>query len=635
MPEATAPIRLRFGVFEVDLRAGELRKHGVRLRLQEQPFQVLAMLLERPGETVTREELRNRLWTAETFVDFDHGVNKAVNRIRDALGDSATSPRFVETVARRGYRFIADVTIAEGAPPVRPEVKAGDLGRADDESVAPVAAPSPRRWYPWVTGVALALASIVVVVWTYRSRAPQPAPIRSLAVLPLENLSGDASQEYFADGMTDELIATLGQISALRVISRTSVMAYKRARKPLPQIAGELNVDALVEGTVLRSGDQVRITAQLIEGRADKHLWSETYDGDLRDTLTLQHKVAGAIAEQIRINLNPHEQGTLRHGHVVDPQAYEAYLKGRFFWNKRTGDDLVKAVEYFNQAIARDPNYAQAYSGLADTYALLGDWEYGVLAPREAFPRAKAAAVRALELDNTLSEAHTSLAFCLDAFDWDLQSADTEFRRGIDLNPGYATAHHWYAWHLSLLRRNDDAIAEMKKAQHLDPLSLIINADLAELLLIAHLTDDSIQQSRKTIEMDVNFPLAHNQLAVAYLQRGRYDQAIPELQKAVQLSAGSPTCTANLARAFAASGRRNEALRLVGELRKRSRASYSNASEIAAVYAALGENDQAMSWLEKGFEERFNPSVLLRPGFDPLRADRRFHELERRIGISR
>ncbi|PYR88451.1 MAG: hypothetical protein DMF84_28050 [Acidobacteria bacterium] len=638
MSEASSPVRLRFGVFEVNLRAGELRKHGMKLRLPEQPFQVLAMLLERPGEIVTREELRNRLWTAETFVDFDHGVNKAVNRIRDALGDSATSPRFVETVARRGYRFIADVGVAEGAPIVGRDATAADLVRVDDESRATVAAPtSPagfRRWYPWtITGVALALASIVIV-WALQSRASQPGPIRSLAVLPLENLSGDGSQEYFADGMTDELIATLGQISALRVISRTSVMPYKRARKPLPQIARELNVDAVIEGTVLRAGGQVRITAQLIEARDDKHLWSDSYDGDLRDTLTLQNTVARAIAEQIRINLNPQEQATLKRRKVVDPEAYEAYLKGRYFWNKRTGDDLEKAVDYFNRAIERDPTYAQPYSGLADTYALLGDWEYGVLAPRDALPRAKAAAVKALQLDNMLGEAHTSLAFCLDAFDWDLKSAETEFRRGMELNPGYATAHHWYAWHLSVLGKNSEAIAELKKAQTLDPLSLIINADLAELLLIAHLTDESIQQSRKTIEMDVNFPLAHNQLAVAYLQGQRHDEAIAELQKAVRLSAGSPTCVANLARAFAVSGRRNEALQLLGDLKTRARASYSNAAEIAVVYAALGDNDQAMTWLETGYEERFNPSVLLRPGFDSLRADRRFQDLERRIGLS-
>ena len=597
------------------------------------------MLLERPGELVSREELRNRLWTAETFVDFDHGVNKAVNRIRDALGDSATSPRFVETVARRGYRFIGDVAVIERAPGAGSESTPDDLTPVEDRSAGAVAAPPLpgrlRRWYPWTITGAMALASIVLVAWVLQSKAPRPGPIRSIAVLPLENLSGDDSQEYFADGMTDELIATLGQISALRVISRTSVMSYKRARQPLPRIARELNVEAVVEGTVLRAGDRVRITAQLIDARDDTHLWSDSYDGELRDTLTLQNTVARAIAEQIRINLSAQEQATLKQRQVVNPQAYEAYLKGRYFWNKRTGHDLEKAVGYFSLAIERDPSYAPAYSGLADAYALLGDWEYGVLAPTDAFPRAKAAAVKALQLDDTLGEAHTSLAFCLDGFDWDARSADTEFRRGLELNPGYATAHHWYAWHLSLLGRNDEAIAEMKKAQNLDPLSLIINADLAELLLIAQFTDASIQQSRKTIEMDVNFALAHNQLGLAYLQSQRRDDAISELQQAVQLSAGSPTCTANLARAFAISGRRDEAVQLLEDLKKRSQGGSSNAPEIAVVYAALGDNDQAMTWLEKGYHERFNPGVLLRPGFDPLRADPRFQDLERRVGLGR
>src|SRR3954447_16050613 len=406
MSEARSPLRVRFGVFEVDLRAGELRKHGMKLRLPEQPFQVLAMLLERPGEVVSREELRNRLWTAETFVDFNHGMNKAVNRIRDALGDSATSPRFVETVARRGYRFIADVIAVESAPAATPDGRTGDVAALEDDAIAVLdAPPSPSRWGRWyrwaIAGGALVVASIAIALWAVESRTPTPTAIRSLAVLPLENLSGDAAQEYFADGMTDELIATLGQISALRVISRTSVMAYRRARKPLPQIARELNVDAVIEGTVLRAGGQVRITAQLIEARDDKHLWSDSYDGDLRDTLTLQNTVARAIAEQIRINLNPQEQATLKRRKVVDPDAYEAYLRGRYFWNKRTGEDLEKAVAYFNRAIERDPTYAQPYSGLADAYALLGDWEYGVLAPRDALPRAKAAAVKALQLDNT------------------------------------------------------------------------------------------------------------------------------------------------------------------------------------------------------------------------------------------
>ena len=639
MREASTPVRLRFGAFEVDLRAGELRKQGLKIRLQEQPFRVLAMLLERPGEIITRDELRSRLWSAETFVDFDHGVNKAVNRIREAIGDSATSPRFIETVARRGYRFVADVAPVE--EPRDAELEALSDGRPPLEpDRQPSAAQPARPWRAWrvwsIAGLVVALASIAgIVVWGRRSHASPAAPIQSLAVLPLDNLSGDASQEYFADGMTDELIATLSQISALRVISRTSAMLYKHARKPLLQIGRELNVDAVIEGAVFRSGSQVRITAELVDARDDKHLWSESYDGDLRDTLTLQHEVARAIAEQIRISLNARERAALRQDKVVDPQAYEAYLKGRYFWNKRTGDDFRKASEFFNQAIERDPGYARAFSGLADTYALMGDWEYGVLAPKEALPRAKAAAIKALELDNTLGEAHTSLAFLLDAFDWDVTSAETEFRRAIELNPGYATAHHWYAWHLSVRGRNREAIAEMRKAQTLDPLSLIINADFAELLVIAGSTEEAIEQSRKTIELNADFPLAHNQLGVAYLASGRRAEAVGELQRAVQLSGGSPTCTANLARAFADSGRTEEARHLLGDLKKRSQSGYSNATEIATVYAALGDHAEAMNWLDKAYGERFNPSALLRPGFDALRGDQRFQDLERRVGLGR
>jgi TolB-like protein/Flp pilus assembly protein TadD len=481
----------------------------------------------------------------------------------------------------------------------------------------------------------LLLLMASLVTWKLRSRNRPSPVIRSLAVLPLESLSSDASQDYFADGMTDELISDLGQISALRVISRTSVMAYKHSRKPLPQIARELNVDAVVEGTVLRSGDQVRITAQLIEAFADKHLWSQSYQGELRDTLALQNRVASAIADQIRIKLNPQEQAALKSAKVVNPEAYESYLKGRYFWNKRTGDGLKVALAYFNQAIEEDPHYAQAYSGLADTYALLGDWQYAVMTPKEALPKAKAAAIKALELDSGLGEAHNSLAFCLDGFDWDFDSAGKEFRRAIELNPGYATAHHWYAWHLSLVGRYDEAIAEMRKAENLDPLSLIINADLAELLALAHSYEESIRQSRKTIEMDPNFALAHNQLAQAYLQKHMNDEAVAELQEAAQLSGGSPTVMANLARAYAASGKRSEAIKLLSDLKKRSESSYSYGPEIALIYAALGDRDQAISWLEKGYEERFNPGVLLRPGFDPLRSDPRFEGLMRRIGLPR
>jgi tetratricopeptide (TPR) repeat protein len=412
-------------------------------------------------------------------------------------------------------------------------------------------------------------------------------------------------------------------------------MAYKHARKPLPQIARELNVDAVVEGTVLRSGDQVRITAQLIDAFADKHIWSQSYEGELKDTLALQNRVARAIADQIRISLNPQERAALKTVKVVNPEAYEDYLKGRFFWNKRTADGLKVAQTYFGRAIDEDPKYAPAYSGLADTYALLGDWQYAVMTPKDAFPKAKAAAIKALELDSSLGEAHNSLAFCLDAFDWNFDAAGKEFQRAIELNPSYATAHHWYAWHLSLLGRYDEAIAEMRKAENLDPLSLIINADLAELLVIAHSYDESIQQSLKVIEMDPDFALAHNQLGQAYLQKHMQEQAVAELQKAVQLSANSPTCIANLARAYVASGKPSEAVTLLNDLKKRSNSTYSNAAEIAVIYASLGDPDQAITWLEKGYEQRFNPSVLLRPGFDPLRSDPRFKDLVRRIGLPR
>src|SRR5215467_1365555 len=388
--------RLRFGVFELDLRAGELRKHGLRVRLQEQPFQVLAMLLEHHGEVVTREELQKKLWSADTFVDFDHGLNKAINKIREALGDSAESPRFIETVARRGYRFLAEVKVDDAAPSRSTET-AGDPPHATGHSDFAKRVPSLRAWK--ISAFVLLLLGAPFAAWRLHSwNRPSPI-IRSLAVLPLESLSNDASQDFFADGMTDELISDLGQISELRVISRTSVMAYKHARKPLPQIARELKVDAVVEGTVLRSGDQVRITAQLIEASADKHLWSQSYEGELRDALELQNKVARAIADQIRISLNPQEQAALKAAKVVNPEAYVSYLKGRYFWNKRTGDSLKAALAYFNQAIEEDPKYARAYSGLADTYALLGDWQYAVMTPKEALPKAKAAAIKALELD--------------------------------------------------------------------------------------------------------------------------------------------------------------------------------------------------------------------------------------------
>jgi len=634
------PSVVRFGTYEVCFPAGEVRKAGMRIRIQQQPMKLLEMLLERPGEVVTREELRGRIWASESFGDFDQAVNIAIGKLRSALGDSAENPRYIETVPKRGYRFIADVSRVDAdTGPKKPESAAGDLGAAE-VGPKPAGAELPGAHKGWlrstphaIVTLALVLTLSILTAWLFRSRSHAPTGIRSLAVLPLENLSGDPAQNYFADGMTDELITDLAQISALRVISRTSAMVYKGAHKPLPQIAHELNVDAVVEGTVLRSGDKVRITAQLIDASKDKHLWSQSYEGELRDTLALQNRVASAIADQIRINVTPQEQAALKSVEAVNPVAYESYLKGRYFWNKRTADELRVALAYFNQAIEQDPKYARSYSGLADTYALLGDWQYAAMSPKEAFPKAKAAAIKALELDSSLGEAHNSLAFVLDGFDWDLEAAGREFRQAIELSPGYATAHHWYAWHLSLLGQYDEAIAEMRKAQSLDPLSLIINSDLAEILILAHSYDESMQQSLKTIELDPNFALAHNQLAEAYIQKHMYEKAITELRKAVQLSGDSPTLIANLARAYVLSGKRSEAVQLLNDLKKRSDPGNSSAPEVAMIYASLGDNDQAMSWLDKAYDARFNPGVLLRPGFDPLRSDSRFQDLVRRVGL--
>jgi TolB-like protein/DNA-binding winged helix-turn-helix (wHTH) protein/Flp pilus assembly protein TadD len=631
-----APCRLRFGVFEVDLRAGELLKRGLRIRLQEQPFRVLTMLLERPGELVTREELRKALWS-QTVVDFDHGINKAINKIREALGDSAENPRFVETVARRGYRFLGTVI------PITASVD-GEPAPASDDNVAPVDSSlggladigtrhRPRAWRALAFGLgsALALALAVALSWFFYD--PSPPKIRSLAVLPLESLSSDASQDYFADGMTDALIADLGQISALQVISRTSAMTYKRVRKPLPVIGRELNVQAVVEGTVLRSGERVRITAQLIQVPDEKHLWAHSYEGDLRDTLTLQNSIARAIAEQIEVALNRQEAAALDKARTVKPQAYEAYLKGRYFWNKRSAEGLRKAIVYFDQAIDADPDYARAYSGLADSYALSGDWEYALLAPQEAFSKAKAAATRALILDDNLSEAHTSLAFILDLYYWDWASAEREYRRALALNPGYATAHHWHAWHLMVTGRMGEGIAELKQAQSLDPLSLIISADLADALCIARSYDESLQQSQRTIEMDPNFALAHYLRGQALLQKHEVDQAITELRRAVELSADNATFESGLANAYGVSGRREEAMEIAKTLGGRKDRNPAIAASIALIHVGLGDNDRAMAWLDKAHQARFNPSILLRPAFDPLRSDPRFQDLLHRVGL--
>jgi TolB-like protein/DNA-binding winged helix-turn-helix (wHTH) protein/Flp pilus assembly protein TadD len=642
LQRASDPSRcLRFGVFEAELRTGRLTKHGRRIRLQEQPFRLLAMLLEKSGELVTREELRERLWP-QTTVDFDHGLNKAISKVRDALGDSAENPRFIETVARRGYRFLADVTVVEAGQReaaaivvVRDgqmETGAGGQRRLIDAGMSPRRPSRGLAWSLFALGFVLVLA--ITLSRVFYPWAQADATIRSLAVLPLENYSGDASQDYFADGMTEELITRLGQISALRVISRTSAMTYKNVHRPLPEIARELNVEAVVEGSVSRSGNQVRITAQLIQVPADKHIWAQSYAGDLRDTLELQSRVARAIAEQIQITLNRQEQGALGSSRAVNPEALEAYLKGRYFWNKRTGDGLRTAIAYFSRAIEIDPSFAEAYSGLADSYALSGDWEYAIVSPPDAFREAKAAAAKALELDDSLGQAHTSLAFALDLYGWDWVAAEREYTRAIELNPGYATAHHWYAWHLITMGRNTEGMRELKKAEALDPLSLIISADIADALCIAHHYDEAVQQSRKALALDPNFAVGHYELGQAFEQKHMHEEAIAEFQKAIELAGNSAAFSSNLAYVYAVSGQTEEALRIAKDLQARHEQDSSANANIALIYVGLGDRDEAMVWLNRAYDARFNPSILLRPAWYPLRSDARYKDLVRRIGLS-
>jgi TolB-like protein/DNA-binding winged helix-turn-helix (wHTH) protein/Flp pilus assembly protein TadD len=622
---------LRFGVFEVDLQTGRLTKNGLRLKLQEQPFQVLAFLLEKPGELVSRDELRSRLWP-RTIVDFDQGLNKAINKIRDTLGDSAENPRFIETIARRGYRFLVNVEAINAPSPqsdATPDIGSNRPSAPDRPSTVWKQLRHSRVLRFLGFGQALLLAAgLLWIVYPWNSSSK----IRSLAVLPLENLSGDPSQDYFAEGMTDELITDLGKISTLRVISRSSVMTSISVRKPLAEIARELDVQAIVEGSVLRSGERVRITAQLIEVLPDRHIWAHSYEGDLRDTLTLS-TVARTITQQIHAVLNKQEKAALEKSRVVKLEAYEAYLKGRHFWNKRSGDGLKKAIDYFTVAIEKDPNYAEAYAGLADSYALSGDWEYGILSPQDAFLEAKAAATKALALDDSLGEAHTSLAFTLDLYNWDWTTAETEYRRAIALNPGYATAHQWYAWHLMVRGHTSEGISELRKAENLDPLSLIIHADLADALCIAHRYDESVQESRRTLEIDPTFALAHYQLGQAFVQKQMYNEAIGEFQRAIELSGNNAAFDSNLAHAYAVSGRRADALKIARDLETRARENSAADSNIALIYVGLNDNDKAMIWLNKAYQARFNPSILMRPAFDPLRSDARFQDLRLRVGL--
>jgi TolB-like protein/DNA-binding winged helix-turn-helix (wHTH) protein/Flp pilus assembly protein TadD len=611
-----------FGPFEFDPQSGELRKHGMRIKLQGQPCDLLAMLLQHPGEVVTREELQKRLWPADTHVDFEHSLNAVIKRLRAALGDTAQAPRFVETLARQGYRFIAPVS----QPAVEvPEVAAQELKPG-----------APGRFVLMATVVALfvllTIAGIILAsARDLRNRIP--GPIRSLAVLPLANLSGDRDQDYFVDGMTDALRQHLEGISSLRVISRTSSMHYRGSGKPLPDIARELNIDAVVDGSVLQSGDRVRINVELIRGGMERHLWSNSYEGDLRDVFALQAGVARRIADEIRVTLTPPDLARLALVRATNPETYQAYSKGRFYWNKRTPQDLQKAIGFFQQAVDKDPNYALAYDGLADSWLPLG-W-YGYLSPSATFPHAKAAVTKALSLDDSLAEAHASLAFVHLYSDRDWVGAEREFRRAIDLNPNYANAHHWYAEFLSLVGRHKQAIAQSQRAREIDPLSNIINAWVSSRYFFARQYDKAIEEGRNAVEMDPNFAPAHLVLGQAYEQKGMIKEAITEFAEASRLAGGSSMCAGSLAHALGIAGKRAEALKVLEDLRKMAGSRFISSYDLALAYLGLEDKAKAFDLLNAAVQER-SPRVAflgVEPRLDGLRSDQRFRDLLRSVGL--
>jgi TolB-like protein/DNA-binding winged helix-turn-helix (wHTH) protein/Flp pilus assembly protein TadD len=633
------PQTVRFDVFEVDLRAGELRKHGVKIRLQQQPFLILQALLETPGQIVTREELQKRVWPGDTFVDFDHGLHAAVNRLRQALNDAADSPRFVETVARRGYRFIGQVQVSAPAPPSSSPAPA-DLKK----TVLPGKAAVRKSWIGPVVGFAAAVVVAAVLVffnaWGLRTRIFGARSVRSLAVLPLDNLSGDAKQDYFADGMTEDLITQLSKLGDLKVISHTSVTQYKGTHKPLPQIARELNVDAVVEGAVQLSGNHVRITAQLVDGRSDQHIWADDYDRDLSDVLLLQSDVARDIAKQIDLKLTPQQQQRLaKDAHPVNTDAYQAYLLGRYYWNKRTADGLAQAGKYFQQAIQKDPNYAPAYSGLSDYFAfltLIGGPE--ILPPNQAMVQAKAAAVKAVQLDDSSSEAHASMGHILHNSDWDFDGAEREFKRAIELNPNYATAHHWYAHMLMQVGRTDESLAQARLAQELDPLSPFINNGLARQYYLSRQYDKAIAQCKVVLEMDPTYLPARTQLALAYEQKGMLAEAVSTMEQTRKLAGDKtdlPMVHALLAHAYALAGRRADAQSELNVLIAIGQKRYVPPSYLAIVYLALGDKNKAFDYLNKSYQDRSEQLLYLgvEPLVDPLRGDPRFDALLKQVGL--
>lgn len=657
MHAAPSSPTVRFGAFSLDLRAGELTKGGYRIRLQEKPLRVLALLTERHGQLVTRDELKKGLWPEDTFVDFETGLNTAVSKLRDALSDSADKPRYIETIPRRGYRFIVPVEHIEAAgshgitnAPIatteptlvpRPTENAASvlpIGNA----ARPVLAPVKGKWFflRWQV-IALALMVLVAVAYfgfrEFRSRSTAPPARAMLAVLPFENLTGDPGADYISDGFTEEMITQLGELNHRRmgVIARTSAMSYKNSSESIKQIAQDLGVNYVLEGSLRKAGDGLRITAQLIRADDQTHLWAREYDRSLGDLSKLEGEVAQDIAHQIQIQLTPQQQLALSGEPPVAGEAYRSYLLGRYDLNKRSLDGMHTAVDAFSESIEEDPNYAPAYSGLADTYNLL--IYYGYLSGKEGIPKARAAARKAVELNDSLAAGHASLGYVDFMWDLDLRDAERQFQRAIDLDDSYAPAHHWYALLLAARGHRDASLAQIHQAQQLDPLSMIVASATAYISYFATRYNDSVKLCQGVLQRDPNFVVAHTVLGLALEQLGKPDAAITEFQTSLALSGGRPAPYLDyLGHAYAAAGRPADAETILAEIDSRVKPGGISPVYRAATLVALGRNGQALDALEEGSapgaggESQF---LNVDPRFEPLRSDPRFQHLLRVEGF--
>jgi TolB-like protein/DNA-binding winged helix-turn-helix (wHTH) protein/Flp pilus assembly protein TadD len=631
---------LKFGDdFELDCAAGQLRRSGRILKIERIPMEVLLFLVQHRGELVTRERLVEKIWGKDVYLDTDNSINGAIRKIRQVLKDDPEQPRFIQTITGKGYRFIAPVTGSDTAPEAVTE--------APRPSVREDAAARLPRWR--ALGI-LTLATVIVAIvgWGVYVRwfEGKVRPLGSggrvmLAVLPFENFTGDSSEDYFSDGLTEEMIGQLGNLDPahLGVIARTSVMHYKHSQESIPAIGRDLGIQYVIEGSVRRDAKRVRITVQLIQVKDQSHLWARQYDRDLGHLLELQEEVAREVANEIEFSLSgrrpiePRQAAAPVRG-ANSYETYDLYLKGRYFWNKRTAEGFRQAADYFQQAIDRDSNFGRAYAGLADTFTLMSTWYMGP--QNELMPKAKATALRALELDESLADAHASLALIKENYDYDWPGAEKEFRRAIELDPQYATAHQWYAEFLSWQGRFPEAFAESEQARQLDPISLIIATDRASILYESRQYESALKQWRSVLDLDPNYDRAEDLMIPAYLQLGRYDDAIKVIDRWEAAGEG-PWMWGWKAAVYARAGHPDEARRALAKLEQSSGSPANRDASLLIAYSGTGQKERALALLQQMYAEHSNAVVKIKvdPMFDPLRSDPRFKDLLLRLGLER